>query len=65
MPSTENVARFLAAADSLGLPRFNMVDLEKVLLYINFMQTELCALCVCNPAFRSMRFNNSDILNFR
>ncbi|KAL6175313.1 hypothetical protein ACLB2K_051954 [Fragaria x ananassa] len=29
VPSTENVARFLAAADSLGLPRFNMVDLEK------------------------------------
>ncbi|KAM5571151.1 kinesin-like protein KIN-14P [Rosa sericea] len=29
VPSSENVARFLAAVDSLGLPQFNMVDLEK------------------------------------
>lgn len=46
MPTSENVARFLAAVNALGVPRFDMSDLEKVYLNINFMYTDFFAMCL-------------------
>lgn len=39
MPSSENVARFLAAMDVLGVPKFDMSDLEKVSVNITCIFT--------------------------
>ena len=54
--SSENVKKFLAFMDDMGIPKFDVSDLEKVCsgykcfksIWINFMQYVISCQLICN-----------------